>query len=198
MKTDFSKPSSDVCKFLIQVMLKPSMQDFKHDLTSIGDECNCPMVWTFFTTLLGNWDEAQPFPVLWPLLGLPNLLTCWVQQFDSIILQGFEQLYWKSYYWKSSVLIPIPKKGNAKEGLNYCTIARISHATKVMLKILQARLQQYMNRELPDVQAGFRKGRETKGSNCQHLLDQRKRKRVPEKHLLLLYWLCQSLWLCGS
>ena len=58
--------------------------------------------------------------------------------------------------------IPIPKKGNAKECSNYHTIAFISHATKVMLKILQARLQQYVNRELPDVQAGFRKGRGTR------------------------------------
>ena len=56
---------------------------------------------------------------------------------------------------------PIPKKGNAKECSNYCTIALISHASKVMLKILQARLQQYVNRELPDIQAGFRKGRGT-------------------------------------
>ena len=60
---------------------------------------------------------------------------------------------------EKSLFIPIPKKGNAKECSNYCTIALISHATKVMLKILQARLQQYMNRELPDVQADFRKGR---------------------------------------
>ena len=60
---------------------------------------------------------------------------------------------------KTSVFIPIPKKGNAKEFSNYCTIVLISHASKVMLKILQARLQQYVNRELPDVQAGFRKGR---------------------------------------
>ena len=59
---------------------------------------------------------------------------------------------------KRSVFIPIPKKGNAKECSNYRTIALISHASKVMLKILQARLQQYMNSELPDVQAGFRKG----------------------------------------
>ena len=58
--------------------------------------------------------------------------------------------------------IPIPKKGNAKECSNYCIIVLISHASKVMLKILQARLQQYMNRELPDVQAGFRKGRGTR------------------------------------
>ena len=64
--------------------------------------------------------------------------------------------------WKSSVFIPIPKKGNAKEYSNYCTIALISHTSKVMLKIFQARLQEYMNRELPDVQAGFSKGRGTK------------------------------------
>ena len=64
--------------------------------------------------------------------------------------------------WKRSVFISIPKKGNAKECSNYRTIALISRASKVMLKILQARLQQYMNRELPDVQAGFRKGRGTR------------------------------------
>ena len=64
--------------------------------------------------------------------------------------------------WKRSVFIPIPKKDNAKECSNYHTIALISHASKVMLKILQARLQQYMNRELPDVKAHFRKGRGTR------------------------------------
>ena len=64
--------------------------------------------------------------------------------------------------WKRSVFIPIPKKGNAKECSNYCTIVLISHASKVILKILQARLQQYVNHELPDVQTGFRKGRGTR------------------------------------
>ena len=64
--------------------------------------------------------------------------------------------------WKRSVFIPIQKKGNGKECSNYRIIALISHASKVMLKILQARLQQYVNRELPDVQAGFRKGRGTR------------------------------------
>ena len=63
---------------------------------------------------------------------------------------------------EKSVFIPIPNKGNAKECSHYCTIALISHASKVMLKILQARLQQYTNHELPDVQAGFRKGRGTR------------------------------------
>ena len=97
-----------------------------------------------------------------------------------------------------SVFIPIPKKGNAKEYTNYCTIALISQASKVMLKILQARLQQYMNCELPDVQPGFRKGRGTRDwfANIPWII--KKSERVPEKHLLLLYWLCQSLWLYGS
>ena len=66
-------------------------------------------------------------------------------------------------HWKRSVFIPIPKKGNAKECSNYCTIALISHASRVILKILQARLQQCVNHELPDVQAGFRKGRGIRG-----------------------------------
>ena len=64
--------------------------------------------------------------------------------------------------WKRPVFIPVPQKGNAKECSNYCTIILISHTSKVMLKILQTRLQQYVNRELPDVQAGFRKGRGTR------------------------------------
>ena len=68
--------------------------------------------------------------------------------------------------WKRSVFITIPKKGNAKECSNYHTIALISHASKIMLKILQARLQQYVNQELPDVQAGFRKGRGTRGQTA--------------------------------
>ena len=82
------------------------------------------------------------------------------------VLHSVCQHIWKTQQWpqdwKRSVFIPIPKKGNAKECSNYHIIALISHASKVMLKILQARLQQYMNRELPDVQAGFRKGRGTR------------------------------------
>jgi len=79
------------------------------------------------------------------------------------VLHSIYQQIWKTQQWpqgwKRSVFVPIPKKGNAKECSNYCTIALISHTSTVMLKILQARLQQYMNHELPDVQAGFRKGR---------------------------------------
>ena len=80
---------------------------------------------------------------------------------DSICQQIWKTQQWPQD-WISSVFIPIPKKGNAKERSNYCTIAFISDASKVMLKILLARLQQYVNRELLDVQAGFRKGRGTR------------------------------------
>ena len=82
------------------------------------------------------------------------------------VLHSICQQMWKTQLWpqdwKSSLFIPIPKKGNAKECSNYHTIVLISHVSKVMLKILQARLQQYVNCELPDVQAGFRKGRGTR------------------------------------
>ena len=82
------------------------------------------------------------------------------------MLQSIRQQIWKTQQWlqdwKRSVFIPIPKKGNAKGCSNYCTIALISHASKEMLKILQARLQQYVNHEFPDIQAGFRKGKGTR------------------------------------
>ena len=86
-----------------------------------------------------------------------------VKKDDAVkVLQSICQQIWKTQQWprdwKSSVFIPIPKKGYAKECSNYCTIALISHASKVMLKILQASLQQYVNCEFPDVQADFRKG----------------------------------------
>ena len=85
-----------------------------------------------------------------------------------------------------SVLIPIPKKGNAKECSNYHTIALISHASKVMLKILQAKLQQYVNHELPNVQAGIRKGRGTRDQIANiHWITEKA--TVPEKHLRLFY-----------
>ena len=98
------------------------------------------------------------------------------------VLHSICQHIWKtqqwSQDWKRSVFIPIPKKGNVKECSNYRTIALISHTSKVMLKILQARLQQYMNHEIPDVQVGFRKGRENQRSNCQDPLESRKSNRV--------------------
>ena len=106
------------------------------------------------------------------------------------VLHSICQQIWKTQQWpqdwKRSIFIPIPKKGNAKECLNYRTIALISQASKAMLKILQDRRQQYMNRELPDVQAGFRKGRGTRNqiANIRWIIE---KARVPEKYLLLLY-----------
>ena len=106
------------------------------------------------------------------------------------VLHSICQQIWKTQQWpqdwKWSVFIPIPKKGNTKECSNYHAIALISHASKVMLKILQPRLQQYVNRELPDVQAGFRKGRGTRDqiANIRWIME---KARVPEKHLFLLY-----------
>ena len=107
------------------------------------------------------------------------------------VLHSICQQSWKTQQWlqdwKRSVFIPIPKKGNAKDCSNYRTIALISHTSKVMLKIIQARLQQYVNCELPDVQAGFRKGRGTRDqiANIHWIME--KARRVPEKHLFLLY-----------
>ena len=106
------------------------------------------------------------------------------------VLHSICQQIWKTQQWpqdyKRSVFIPIEKKDNAKECSNYHTIALISHANKVKLKILQARLQQYMNHELRDVQAGFRKGRGTRDqiANIHWII---KKPRVPEKHVLLLH-----------
>ena len=109
------------------------------------------------------------------------------------VLHSICQQIWKSQQWlqdwKWSVFIPTPMKGNAKECSYYHTIALISHGSKVILKILQARPHQNMQRELPDIQAGFRKGRGTRDQTDNIPLDHRKSKRVPEKKkkLLLLY-----------
>ena len=107
------------------------------------------------------------------------------------VLHSICQQIWKTQQWpqdwKRSVFIPVPKKGKAKECSNYCTIALTSHASKVMLKTLQARLQQYVNRELRDVQTGFRKGRGTRDqiANIHWII--KKAREFQKKHLLLLY-----------
>ena len=101
--------------------------------------------------------------------GIPTKLFQILKEDTVKVLQSICQQIWKTQQWpqdwERSVFIPIPKKGNAKECSNYCTIVLISHSSKVMLKILQVRLQQYVNCELPDVQAGFRKGRRTRDQN---------------------------------
>ena len=107
-----------------------------------------------------------------------------VKVLHSICQQIWKTLQWPQD-WKRSVFIPIPKKDNTKECSHYHTIALISHASKVMLKILQAKLQQYVNHELPDVQVGFRKGR---GNNSQianiHCIIEKARE-FQKKHLIL-------------
>ena len=98
--------------------------------------------------------------------GIPVELIQILKDDAGKVLHWICQRIWKTQQWpqdwKKSVFIPIPKKDSAKECSNFCTIALISHASKVMLKILQAKLQKYVNQELPDVQAGFRKGRGTR------------------------------------
>ena len=98
--------------------------------------------------------------------------------------------------WKRSVFIPIRKKSKTEECSNYRTIALIPHTSKVILEILQA--STVCELWTSKCSSWMQKMQRNLRSNCQHLLDHGKSKRVPEKHLFLLYWLCQSLWLCGS
>ena len=118
------------------------------------------------------------------------------------VLYSVCQQIWKTQQWpqdwKRSVFILVPKKDNAKECSNYCTIALILHASKVMLKILQVRLQQYMNCELPDVQAGFRKGRGTRDQIANILWIIEKAREFQKNVYFCFIDYCQSLWLCGS
>ena len=121
------------------------------------DILECEVKWALESITTNKASGGDGIPVeLFPVL-----------KDDAVkVLPSICQQIWKTQQWpqdwKRSVFIPFPKKGNAKECSNYCTIVLISHASKVMCKILQARLQQYVNQELPGVQAGFRKGRETR------------------------------------
>ena len=84
----FSKTGLNIWKFTVYVLLKPGLENFEHYFTSMWDECNCAVVWTFFgIAFLWNWNENWPFPVLWLLQSLQNLLAYWVQHFHSIIFQ---------------------------------------------------------------------------------------------------------------
>ena len=121
------------------------------------DILECKVKWALGSTTMNKASRCDRIPVeIFKIL-----------KDDAVkVLHSICQQIWKTQQkpqdWKRSVSIPIPKKGNAKECSNYYTIALISHASKVMLKILQARLQQYVNHELPDVQSRFRKGRGTR------------------------------------
>ena len=91
VSTTFSKTSLNIWKFTVHVLLKPCLENFEHYFTSMWDECNCVVVWAFFSiAILWDWNENWPFPVLWPLLSFPNLLTYWVQHFHSIIFQDLK------------------------------------------------------------------------------------------------------------
>ena len=139
-------------------------------------------------------------------VGIPVELFQILEDDAVKVLHSKCQEIWKSQQWpqdwKRSVFIPIPKKGNAKECSSYHTIALISHASKVMLKILQARLQQYVNRELPDVQAGFRKGRGTRDqiANIHWIIEKEgnSKKTYTSASLttlkLLTLWITKKLW----
>ena len=121
------------------------------------DILQCEVEWVLGSTTMNKASGGDGIPVkLFKILKDDAVKVLY-----SICQQSSKTQQWPQE-WKRSLLIPIPKKGNAKECSNYHTIALISHASKVMLKILQARLQQYVNRELPDLQAGFRKDRVTR------------------------------------
>ena len=121
---------------------------------------------------------------------LPAELVQILKDYVVKVLHSIYQQIWKTQQWpqdwKRSIFIPLPEKGNAKECSNCCTITLISHA-EVMVKTLQVRLQQYVNCELPDVQAGFRKGRGTRDQIANICWIIEKNERIPEKHLFLLY-----------
>ena len=121
------------------------------------DILECEVKWASGSITMNKASGGDGIPV-----ELFQILKCDAMQ----VLHSICQQIWKTQQWpqdwKRSIFIPIPKKGNPKECSTYRTIALISHASKAMLKILQARLRQYVNRELPDVQAGFRKARGTR------------------------------------
>ena len=149
---------------------------------SLTQNQNCEVHWALgsITTMKTSGSDGIPAELLQILKG------------DAVILlHSLCQQIWKTQQWpqdwKRSVFISIPKRGNAKECSHYRTIALISHAGKAMLKTLQARLQQYVNHKLPDVQAGFRKGRGTRDqiANIHWII--KKAREFQKKHLLLLH-----------
>ena len=146
------------------------------------DILECEIKWALGSITMNKADGGD---------GIPVELFEIIKDDAVKVLHLICQQIWKSQQWtqdwKTSVFIPVPKKGNAKECSNYHTIALISHTSKEMIIIFQARLQQYMNCELPDVQVSFRKGKGTKDqtANIHWIIE--KPKRFPEKHLFLLY-----------
>ena len=161
------------------------MTNYNHDgvITHLEpDILECEIKWALGSITMNKASGGNGIPV--------ELLQ--ILKDDSVkVLLSICQQIWKTWHWpqdwKRSVFILIPKKGNAKECSNYRIIALISHASKVMLKILQARLQLYVNCEIPYVQAGFRKGRATRNQIANICWIIEKAREFQEKHLLLLY-----------
>ena len=146
------------------------------------DILECEVKWALESITMNKASGGDGFPVeLFQILKDDA-----VKMLHSICQQIWKTQQWPQG-WKRSVFLPIPKKGNGKEYSNYRTIALISHASKVMFKILEDRLQQYMNRELPGVQAGFRKGRGTRDqiTNIHWVI--KKARQFQKKYLLLLF-----------
>ena len=150
-------------------------------ITLEPDILECEIKWALGSITMNKASGGDRIPVE---LLFQNLKDDAVKVMHSICQQIWKTQHWPQD-WKRSIFIPIPKKSNAKECSNYCTIAFISHTSKVMLKILQARLQQYVNCELPDVQAGFRKGRGNR-SNCQHVGSSKKQENSRKPSALLI------------
>ena len=139
--------------------------------------------------------------------GIPGELFQILKNDAVKVLHSICQQIWKTQQWpqewKRSIFIPIPKKGNAKECSNYRTIALISHTSKVMLKILQARLQEYVNHGLPDVQASFRKGRGTRDqiANISWIIEKEESSRKTSTSALLTMLKLLTMWIttnCGK
>ena len=147
-----------------------------------SDILECEVKWTLGSITMNKTSGGDGIPVEL----LQNLKDDAVKLLHSIGQQIWKTKQWPQD-WKRSVFIPIPNKGNAVECSNYCTVALLSHTSKGTLKILQARLQQYMNRELPDVQAAFRKGRGNRDQIAKIHWIIKKAKEFQKNHLLLIY-----------
>ena len=178
------KTVTSIAKLTSAIVKKDLHDSDNHDGVSTHlelDILECEVKWALesITTKKASGGDGIPIE-LFPIL-----------KDDAVkVLHAICQQIWKTQQWpqdwKRSVFIPVPQKGNPPKCSNYCTVALISHTSKVMLKILQARLQQYVNHELPDVQPDFRKGRGTRDhiANICWIIE---KARVPEKLLFLLF-----------
>ena len=178
------KTVTSIAKLTSAIVKKDLHDSDNHDGVSTHlelDILECEVKWALesITTKKASGGDGIPIE-LFPIL-----------KDDAVkVLHAICQQIWKTQQWpqdwKRSVFIPVPQKGNPPKCSNYCTVALISHTSKVMLKILQARLQQYVNHELPDVQPDFRKGRGIRDqiASIRWIIE---KARVPEKRIFLLY-----------